>query len=889
VRITSISNIGRWIRQWRRRRIFEEDLAREVQVHLAVAADEQQERGLAPEAARRAARKQLGSITYLNEEMREMWGWMWLARLGQDVRYGVRTLRKSPGFTLVAVTMLALGIGANTAIFSLVSAVLLRPLPFPDADRLMVVRDDASAIGGPPRTPSTPADYAAWNEQSRSFTGMAAMTEATYNLTGSGEPQKLAGVRTTANLFTVLGMQALVGRTLLPADDQSDANAVVVLDERVWRSVFGGDPGVVGRTILLNGLPHAVVGIVPSEFQFPVSHAALWVPARFTPQELAVRSAYVIDVVSRLKPEVDLHTAQAEMTAIAQRLAGQFPSNKGINARLVPLHEQLTGAARPAMAMLVGAVMLVLLIACVNVANLLLARAATRQRELALRKALGAANTRVVRQLLTESAVLAAAGAVIGIALSTFTFTYLARLVPGGLPLGTKPALNVSVLLFSAAVTSLVVLVFGAGPAVVASRVSLNTVLKSGAARATGGLSTQRVRNALVVAEISLTIVLLVAAGLLLRSYANVLAVPPGFEPSHLLIAETVLSPSKYGTVTARSAFYGRVLERVRALPLVTAAGYVNYPPLTLRGGRALFGIEGEPPPRQENFTQYLALDRFVTPGYLQTLGVPLVRGRHLDERDHEGAPFSVVVNEQFVASHWPNQDPIGRRIRFGANPNMPWLTVVGVVANVRQSGLDAPLEPEVYWPADQAVVNVPFMWPQHLVIRTAGDPLALSAAVRRAVSDVDPNEPVSNMRSMEQVFAADVLDRSTQMMLVAVFAALALIMASVGLYGVLSYTVTRRLPEIGVRMALGAQRATVVMEIVRGALLLAASGIVVGGVAAFAATRLLTSSLFSVSRGDPATFGVTGALVLVVSLVASAVPAFRGAGVDPSVTLRAD
>jgi len=593
-------------------------------------------------------------------------------------------------------------------------------------------------------------------------------------------------------------------------------------------------------------------------------------------------------VVARLKPGVELRTAQAEMAAIAQRLAQQFTWNKGVSAVVTPLHEYLTRPARPAMTMLFGAVVLVLLIACVNVANLLLARAASRQRELALRKALGASSARVTRQLLTESAVLAVAGAAIGIALSTLTFRYLERLVPGGLPSGTEPTLNVSVLLFSAAVTSLVVLAFGAGPALVASRVSLDAALKVGASRLTGAAGSHRIRHALVIAEISLTIMLLVAAGLLLRSYANVLAVPPGFEPSHLLIAETVLSPSKYGTLAARSAFYNGVLERVRALPTVTGAGYVNYPPLTFKGGRSSYAIEGEPPLRPEDVVGHMALNRSITPGYLQTLGVPLVRGRHLDARDRDGAPIAVVVDEQYARAHWPNQDPIGRRIRIPL-PDVPWFTVVGVVANVRQLGLDQPLEPEVYFAADQVGVNIPFMWPQHLVVRAAGDPLALASAVRRAVSDVDPDEPVSNIRSMEQVFASDVVDRNTQMMLVSAFAALALIMASVGLYGVLSYTVTRRLPEIGVRIALGARRSRVVMDIVRDALLLAAAGIVLGAAGAFAATQLLASSLFSVSRGDPTTFAATAAIVLVVSLLASAVPAFRGAGVDPSVTLRAD
>jgi len=872
-----------------RRRRKEAELQEELQFHLEEETDRYTADGLPSEAAQRAARRDLGSLSTVREDTRAVWTWTWLAQLSQDLRYAVRILVKTPGFTAVAVVTLALGIGANAAIFSLVSAVLLRPLPFPQPDRLVLVWDDVSALGGPYSiTEPSPADYAAWKEQSRSFTDVAAMTQASYNLTGIAQPQKLAGVRTTANMFSVLGMQAIVGRTLTAADDRPDANAVVVLDARVWRSLFGGDRGVVGRTILLNGLPHTVVGIVPPDFQFPVPNAALWVPARFTAQELSVRTSYVMYVLARLKPGLDLHTAQAEMAIIAQRLAQEFASNKGINAVVTPLHEHLTRPARPAMAMLFGAVVLVLLIACVNVANLLLARAATRQKELALRKALGAANGRVVRQLLTESALLAGAGAVIGIALSTLTFRYLARLVPGGLPSGVEPALNIPVLLFSTALTSLVVFAFGAGPALVASRISLDTVLKAGARRTTAAAGSQRVRHALVVSEISLTIVLLVAAGLLLRSYANVLAVPPGFQPSHLLIAETVLSPSKYDTLAARSAFYSGVLERVRALPTVTGAGYVNYPPLTIKGGRSAYLIEGEPPMRPEDVLRHLALNRSITPGYLQTLGVPLVRGRHLDARDRDGAPRTVVVNEQFAATRWPGQDPVGRRLSLPL-PDVPWFTVVGVVANVRQIGLDRPLEPEVYFPADQVDVNIPFMWPQHLVVRTTSDPLALATAVRRAVSDIDPDEPMSNVRSMEQVFAADVLDRNTQMMLIAAFAALALVMASVGLYGVLSYTVTRRLPEIGVRMALGAERKTVVMEIVRGAVLLAVSGIALGTGAAFAATRLLAASLFSVSPSDPATFAATGMVVLVMSLAASAVPAFRGAGVDPSVTLRAD
>jgi putative ABC transport system permease protein len=808
----------------------------------------------------------------------------------QDVRYAFRMLRKTPGFAAAAILTLALGIGANTAIFSLVSAVLLRPLPFPEPDRLVLLWDDASSAGGPSRTEPSPADFASWKEQSRTIADMAALVSATYNLTGSGEPQKLRGIRTTANLFTVLGMQPVLGRTLVAADDRQDANRTVVISERLWRSQFGGDTAIVGRTIDLNGLPHTVVGVVPPDFQFPDKNAALWVPARFTPEELAERSSYILYVVGRLKPGVGLQEARAEMTTIGRRLAQEFPrSNSKTSVSVTELREHLTREARPAMVVLLAAVVLVLAIACVNLANLLLARATARQKEFALRKALGAGNGRVVRQLLTESALVALAGAGLGIALAPLTFTYLSRLIPNGLPSGTRPALDVSVLLFTASVTSLVTLAFGAGPALVAGRVSLDAALKSGTGRGTQAPASRRVRNVLAVVEVALTVVLLIAAGLLLRSYSNVLAVAPGFEPRHLLLAETVLPPSKYGSLTARTAFYSQVLERVRALPSVSGAGYVNYPPMTFKGGRAYFSVEGEPRPRPEDIIRNLAIDRVITAGYFQTLGVPLVRGRHLDERDVDTAPLAAVVNEKFAAARWPNRDPIGRRIRFGANGSAPWVTVVGIVANVRQLGLDMPAEAEVYLAAAQVPVDFAFFWPQHLVVRTTGDPSAVATAVRHAVLEVDPDEPVANLRSMEQVFDQEVLNRSTNMILVGVFAALALIMASVGLYGVLSYNVAQRIPEIGVRIALGAEPRAVMRMVVRQGSVVALAGIAAGLTASLAAGRLLSSFLYQVSPRDPGVFFMATATLLAVALVACWLPAMRASSVDPLTALRAE
>jgi predicted permease len=879
-----------WLHPWRRRQKEEDDLARELETHLAIAADEEQERGLSVGDARQAAHKQLGNLTYLKEEMREMWGWMWLDRLVQDIRYSVRTLSKSPGFTLVAITLLALGIGANTAIFSLVSAVLLRPLPFPEPDRLVLVWDDFSSRGAPSRVEPTPADYVAWKAQSQSFADMAMLVAATYNLTGAGDPDKLAGIRTTANLFEVLGMQPLAGRTLMPSDEQSDATPGVVIDERLWRSRFGGDPGVVGRAISLNGLAHTVVGVVAPHFEFPDKKTMLWVPARFTPGELGERSTYNYDVIARLKPEITLQQARAEMSTIARRLAQQYPqSNDGVGITVTPLHEHLTRDARPAVLILLGAVGLVLLIACANLTNLLLARGAGRRKELAVRKALGARQSRVVRQLLTESAVLASVGTAFGVALSTVLFAYLARLVPSGLPEGTSPALDGRVLLFTSGIAVLMVLGFGTGPALAAGRVDLDAALKTGSNRGTTAQA-GRLRGALVITEMTLTVVLLVAAGLLLRSYARVLAVDTGFQPHKLLIAETVLPPLKYRSPESRSAFYERVLARVRALPAVSSAGYVNYPPLVFKGGRSYISIEGRPAPPREDFIRYIVSDRAVSAGYLSTLGVPLIGGRHFDERDGTGAPSAVIINQKMAGMHWPGENPIGRRIRIGGiNSSNPWLTIVGVIGDIRQLALDRPAEPEMYLALNQLGSNAPFFWAQYLVVRTTGDPLALSSSVRRAVWNVDPDEPVSSMRSMDQIFDAELLNRNTQMTLLSAFAALALLMAAVGLYGVLSYTVAQRTPEIGVRMALGAPRSVVVMEVVRSALVLAGFGVVLGLGVAVALSRLLTSWLFSVSPGDPTTFAAAALLLGVMTLLASYVPARRSASVDPASVLRAE
>jgi putative ABC transport system permease protein len=805
--------------------------------------------------------------------------------LAQDVRYALRTLRRNKGFAAVTIAILALGIGANTAIFSLVSAVLLKPLPFPEPDKLMLLWEDVSSVGGPERAVVTPADYADWRDRNRSFEGLAAIEDHAYNLVGDGDPERLQGARATANLFALLGMPALVGRTLLPDDDAADAPPVVVISERLWRGRFAADPRIVGRSIDLDGLQRTVVGVVPPYFLFPNKDATVWVPAKYTAEELAPRNTYYLYVLGRLAAGVTRAAAQADMATIAAAIRSDNPQYRA-GVTVAALHEHLSRATRPTLALLLSAVGAVLLITCANVASLLLARGASRDKELAVRKALGAAPLRMLRQLFTESGVLAALGVACGVALSSASFGYLARLVPATYPGGAAPALDWRVLAFTVALTLVTVLLFGAAPALVAARTSFNDALKKSVGAASKPHAA-RVRNALVVAEITLTVVLLTAATLLLRSYVSLLAVDPGFTPDRVLIADTELSPSKYGDAARRAAFYADVIERVTALPGVVSAGYVNFAPLTFKGGRALLTIEGKPPPELGDSNRNMASDRVVAGDYFRALGVPLIAGRLLDSRDSADAPIAALVNQTLARRHWPGEDPLGKRLRFGP-PGAPWFTVIGVLGDVRQMALDTESEPELFLSAEQ-FGGGPFLWPKTLVVRTRADPLALSAALRGAVWNVDPNQPVSSIRPMSDVLDAELAGRNTQLTLVGAFAALALLLAAAGLYGVLSYSVAQRSAEIGLRMALGAQRAHVVRGVLRSALSLAALGLGIGAVGAIGATRLISSLLFGVSAIDPATLASVAGAVLVVALLASYVPARRAATVDPLSALRTD
>ena len=812
-----------------------------------------------------------------------------LDTLGQDLRYALRTLRASPAFTAIAVLTLALGIGANTAIFSLVSEVLLKPLPFSEPQRLVLLWEDFTANGGPENVSPTPTTVVEWKKRSRSFEDLAMFTPATYNLTGGGEPERLAGVRTDTNLFSVLGLRPILGRTFLPEDEGPDTPPVVVISERLWARRFAADPSLIGRTIMVDGLSRTVIGVVPPDFPLPNNETQIWVPADYKPAELAISTAYNYWVLARLGSGVALSAAQAELDTIAHAMQGDRPDGSGqFQFRVTRLQENLSRDARPSLFILLAAAGTILLITCANVANLLLARGAQRDKELAIRKAIGANGVRVLRQLLTESAVLAVGGVVLGVALAAFTLKYLARLVPRTFPTGTALHLDWRVLGFAAVLTVMTVLLFGAGPALAAARRGFNDALKSGGGT-TAAPRAGRLRSALVVGEITATVVLLAAAGLLLRSYAAVLAVDPGFRAERLLVAETPLAPSQHGDIAARTEFLRRVLERVRALPGVSSAGYVNLAPLVFRGGRAYVSIEGEPAPAQADFSRNIVADRVAGEGYLETLGVPLIAGRQFDSRDAPNAPLAAIINETMAKRFWHGLDPIGRRFKIGApQVDTPWLNVVGVVGDVHQMGLDVAPEAEFFVAANQPFFNGPFFWPRYLLVRTEGPPpLDLAAAVRGAVWDVDPNQPVASARSMRDVIGSDLTSRDTQLTLVGAFAALALLLASVGLYGVLSYTVAQRTAEIGLRMALGAEASAVVSGVLRGALKLAVLGVVLGLGAALGVTRFLDSFLFGVSPNDPVTLAAVAALLLVVTVLASYMPARRASRVDPMLALR--
>jgi predicted permease len=810
----------------------------------------------------------------------------------QDLRYGLRLLARSPGFTAIALLTLMLGIGATAAIFSVVDAVLLRALPFRDPQRLVTVLEDASEVGFPRNTPA-PGNYADWKAQTQIFEDVAAAAEGgswhAFSLTGEtgggvGDPEKLEGASVTQNLFTVLGAKPVLGRVFLPEEDRPGAAHVVLISQGLWKRRFGSDRGLLGREILLNGWKYTVVGVMPAGFAYPSQNIDLWTPMAFTPQQLALRDTHYLEVVGRLQPGVTLAKANAELQVLCKRLARAYPDTNGRLSRFFaePLQETYTKGARTGLIVLLAAVGFILLIACANIANLLLARAAGRQREIAVRTALGAARGRIVRQMLTESMELAAAGGLLGILLADWCFNFLKNLIPEELSHTVSLTLDGRVLAFAVAISLASSLLFGVAPALQISRTDLNGVLKEGG-RGNAGPRRGMLRNLLAIGEVALSLILLVGSGLLLESFAKLRGIDPGFRADHVLTVRVEPPITKYGGFAKRSEFLQRVLERVRALPGVRSAGFTSALPLTWDGGTGVFIPEGVAPRPDVSWD---ANNRVVSPGYFEAMRIPLRRGRLFQDADGPDAPPVAIINETMARKFWPNQDPLGKRFKFGdPDDKTPWLRIAGIVGDVRQMRLNEPPRQEMYFPYWQTKGN--WIIPRDLAIHTSGDPLSLVSAVRQAVWSIDKDQPVSNVMTLDELLDQEVAQRRVQAALLGGLAALALILACIGIYGVLSYLVTQRTREIGVRVALGASASDVFRTVARQGMTLTGMGIAAGLAGALALSRLLGSLLFGVSAGDPLAYASAIAVFGAVALLACYFPARRAARVDPMVTLR--
>jgi predicted permease len=883
--VTPLARMASLWRNLRHKERCERDLEEEIRAYAGILEDEKITAGLPPEEARRQALMEIGGIEQVKEQVREVRMGAWIETVGQDTRFAVRTLLRSPGFTIAAVVALALGIGATTAIFSVVDAVLLRPLPYADPDRLTVVLH-----GG--RDPVAPANYLDWRREASAFTRMGAAEYWQTNLSGGDRPERVLGLHVTADILPLLGVPPLLGRVFAPEEDAAGRDHVVVLGYRIWQRRFGGDPSVVGRTVALDGAAYAVVGVMPRGFEFPpfwATGAELWGPLPLGDRATS-RQARSLRVFGRLRDDSSVEKARAEIQTITARLEQAYPaSNRDVVVR--GLDDTVVGGVRHALLILLGAVGFVLLIACANVAHMLLARGAARRREIALRVALGASRARVVRQLLTESVLLASAGGLLGLGLAAWMIRTIVALSRDSIPRLDTAGVDPRVLAATLAVSFLTGIAFGLVPALQASRLDLGRSLKEGERGSSSGAGRHRLRRLLMGSEMALALVLLVGAGLMIRTFVALRAVDPGFRPDHVLSAVVSVSGSRAGEGDRRVAFYAEALGRIRALPGVTSASAINHLPLAGDSWGEPFSVEGQPPrrPGERPTADY----RIVLPGYFETMGRPLVRGRDFDLRDDLGAPNVVIVNAYMAERHWPGLDPIGKRITFSDPAGDPvWLTVVGVARNgARREWAEAAKE-ELFLPFLQTKYReAPQSWYSYLtlVVRGTGEPAALVSALRAAVWDTDPDVSISAVQTMDEVVARATASPRFYLLLLGSFASVALALAAVGIYGVMSYSVAQRRNEIGIRMALGARPADVLRMVMGEAIGVAAAGAAAGLAAALALTRLMSGLLYGVAATDPATFaGVCGVLSL-VALLATFIPARRAVRTDPLDALRSE
>jgi putative ABC transport system permease protein len=858
------------------------ELGHEIHEHLEHLVEDYIARGMSLEAAREAARREFGPLTQIVEESRDARGVMWLANAWQDIKYGIRLMRRTPGFAAAATLTVALGIGATTAMFSVVYGVVLQPLPYREPDRLVNLWSTAIKRGLP-RANVGMANVYDWRARNHVFEDIAALRAvANFNLTGQGEPERLNGSRVSSNLFPVLGVTPLVGRTFTEDEDAIGHEHVAILTYGLWVRRFGADSAIVGRTIALNGEPHTVVGVMRPDFAYPTREFQIYTPLTFDPQELVNRMNYSYLAVARLKPGVSTAQAQAEMTVLSAQIELEHPrENEGIGAEVVPTLDDAVSTVRTPLYILLAAVAAMLLIGCANLTNLLVARALVRQRELAVRSALGAARARLIMQSIGELAPMLAAGGVLGLLGAAWIIDVLVPLLPADVPRVENVGLHLPVLLCTAATLAAIALGVGVWPALEASRGGLRASVADLSRGNTGAPAHSRVRDVLVVVQIAATLWLVVGAALLMRSFGELRQVHPGFNPERVYSLHLAIPRSKYPTDRDIAAFGDRILERVRTLPDVVSAGLVNRLPLA--GGTQTGGIEIEgidPKATSLGNVDY----RSVTPDYFRTLEIPLSSGRSFTETDTEMAPLVAIIDERLARSVLAaGADPIGRRVRIPVL-NLPWLTIVGVAGHIRHDRLDQDTRPQIYFPYKQRTQDR-----MALAVRTRTDPATIGGSLVAVIRGVDPEQPVYDARTLEAVVDRSVAQRWLQTVLLGSFAAIALILASIGVYGVIAYAVGQRQREFGIRLALGAKRAEIVALVMRRGALLLACGAVIGLAAAIASARVLSTLLFNVTAFDPLSFGVATLVMLAVAVAACGLPARRAASVDPSLALRAE
>jgi putative ABC transport system permease protein len=809
--------------------------------------------------------------------------------LVQDLRYSMRRLAKSPGFTAIVVLTLALGIGANTAIFSAVNAVLLRPLPYGSPERLVTIEHLYPSLEM--EAPVSVPGFLDYQRKSRSFESMAVQTGWQANLTGIDEPVRMQGQLVTGRFFATLQVPALLGRTLQPGEDSVGREHVAVLSYDAWQRIFGGAPDIVGRTLALNGERYQVVGVMPSEFRdFFNRDAEIWAPLVFRPDQMKDedRTSEYLNLTARMRPGVPLEQAAGEIRTLAEQLKRDYPDSYPPDWSLLvtPLSIQATGNVRPALLVLLGAVGFVLLIACANVANLLLARAATRSKEVAVRTALGATRERLLRQLLTESLLVSLAGGAVGLLLAYAGVRMLVAMDVGNLPRSEEMGIDGVVLVFTLLVSLLAGVLFGLAPAIHTATPDLHGALKEGGRGTTADRGSHALRRSLVVTEVALALTLLTGAGLLLKSFARLQRVDPGFDPASLLTFNLSLPDTRYPSDTAQTAFFDQVLPAIARIPGVIGVGGTSVMPFGGSWSTGSFEIEGYQPP--EDQPGPWGDIRIVSPTFFETLRIPLLRGRYLSDEDRENTRPVAVIDQEFVRRYWPDEDPIGKRFTFGPPDGVTdttqneWIEVVGVVGHTAHEGLDADARLQLYLSYRQ--MPLPFMT---VAVRTRGHPDRYVNLVRQAVRSVDPDQPISGVANMDELLSRSVGQRRLSMMLLSLFSGIALVLASIGIYGVMSYSVTQRARELGVRIALGADRSDVLRLVLRQGMGLALLGIGIGLAAALGLTRLIESQLYGIAATDPATFALVAAVLAATALLANLIPAVRAMRMDPAVVLR--